>query len=59
MWLDAIRKITLMANRLDSQGLYALADQADLILKLAAPLSETEREQLGTPNPSSQFDYIG
>ena len=58
MSLGIVKKLILIANKLDSDGLHSLADQADSILKQAMPLSETELDQLGTPNPSSQFDYI-
>ena len=55
---DIVRELVSIANKLDEMELYALADQADSILKQAIPLSETERDQLGEPHPSSDFDYI-
>ena len=57
--IDIMQELISISNKLDSMELYALADQADLILKQAWPISEDELDQLGKPHPTSQFDYIG
>ena len=55
---NIFRSLASVANTLDSKGFFGLADKVDSILKSAMPLSEKELDQLGMPNPSSQFDYI-
>jgi len=58
MNLRSIKELILIANELDSGGLYSLADQADLILKQAAPVSQWEADQWGKEKEGSSFPYI-
>lgn len=50
-----LKEIIKIANELDKRG---LVREADFLDKVALPLSELEREQLGTPKPGSKYDYI-
>lgn len=58
MKADLIKELLLISEALDKRGLFLLASQLDNIIKLSMPLSDKEREQLGTPHPTSRFDYI-
>jgi predicted RNA-binding protein len=50
-----LKEIIKIANELDNRGLVKEADYLD---KIAIPLSEIERDQLGTSKPGSKYDYI-